>query len=51
MVIDLLNAASAWEAELPPHQRYGRRALLAALALQGFRRMGAAGFEPATSRV
>jgi integrase len=35
MVVDLLEAASHWEAELPAHQRYGRRALLAALTLAG----------------
>lgn len=35
MVIDLLNAAGSWEAELPPHQHYGRRAFLATLCLAG----------------
>lgn len=35
MVADLLDVAAAWEAELPPHQRYGRRALLALLCLGG----------------
>jgi len=35
MVVDLLDAAGAWEAGLPEHQRYGRRALLAMLALAG----------------
>ena len=35
MVRDLLDAAGAWEAELPKHQRYGRRALLALLCLAG----------------
>ncbi len=35
MVLDLLDAAGAWEAELPEHQRYGRRALLAQLCLAG----------------
>jgi integrase len=35
MVIDLLNAAGEWERELPPHQRNGRRALLATLCLAG----------------
>jgi len=35
MVIDLLQAAGEWEAELPPHQRYGRRTLIASLTLAG----------------
>jgi integrase len=35
MVLDLLDAAGEWEAELPPHQHYGRRALLALLCLGG----------------
>jgi integrase len=35
MVVDLLEAAGAWERELPEHQRYGRRAFLAALCLSG----------------
>jgi integrase len=35
MVIDLLDEAGAWEAELPRHQRYGRRALLALMLLSG----------------
>lgn len=35
MVVDLLDAAGAWEREVPPHQRYGRRALLATLCLAG----------------
>jgi integrase len=35
MVVDLLDTAGAWEAGLPRHQRYGRRALLAALCLAG----------------
>lgn len=34
-VIDLLDVAGEWERELPPHQQYGRRALLAALCLAG----------------
>ena len=34
-VVDLLDVAGAWERELPPHQQYGRRALLAALCLAG----------------
>lgn len=37
MVVDLLDAAGKWERELPPHQRYGRRAFLAGLTLGGFR--------------
>lgn len=37
MVVDLLAAASDWEADLPANQRYGRRAVLAALCLGGFR--------------
>jgi integrase len=35
MVRDLLDAAGEWERALPPHQRYGRRALLATLCLAG----------------
>lgn len=35
MVIDLLDAAGEWERELRPHQRYGRRAVLALLCLAG----------------
>lgn len=35
MVRDLLDAAGTWEAEVPEHQRYGRRALLALLCLAG----------------
>jgi integrase len=35
MVVDLLDAAGAWERDLPEHQRYGRRALLATLCLSG----------------
>lgn len=35
MVVDLLEAAGAWERELPEHQRYGRRAFLATLCLAG----------------
>jgi integrase len=35
MVVDLLDAAGGWEAGLPPHQRVGRRALLALLCLAG----------------
>jgi integrase len=35
MVVDLLDAAGEWEASLPPHQRVGRRALLALLCLGG----------------
>jgi integrase len=35
MVIDLLEVAGEWEAELPEHQRYGRRAFLALLCLGG----------------
>src|SRR5918995_3988151 len=35
MVVDLLDAAGAWERELPQHQRYGRRAFLATLCLAG----------------
>ena len=35
MVRDLLDAAGSWEASLPEHQRYGRRALLALLCLAG----------------
>jgi integrase len=34
-VIDLLDVAGEWERELPPHQQYGRRALLATLCLAG----------------
>ena len=34
-VIDLLDVAGEWESGLPPHQQYGRRALLAALCLAG----------------
>jgi integrase len=35
MVLDLIEEAGKWEAELAPHQRYGRRALVAALVLCG----------------
>jgi integrase len=35
MVIDLLDVAGEWEAALPLHQRYGRRALLALMLLSG----------------
>jgi integrase len=35
MVRDLLDAAGEWEADVPAHQRYGRRALLALLCLAG----------------
>jgi integrase len=35
MVVDLLDAAGDWEREVPPHQRYGRRAVLALLCLAG----------------
>ncbi len=35
MVVDLLDVAGAWERELGEHQRYGRRAVLATLALGG----------------
>ena len=35
MVVDLLDVAGEWEAELPGHQRYGRRHLLAVLCLAG----------------
>jgi integrase len=35
MVVDMLDAAGDWEAELLEHQRYGRRALLALLLLSG----------------
>jgi integrase len=35
MVIDLLDAAGAWERDVPEHQRYGRRAFLATLCLAG----------------
>jgi integrase len=35
MVVDVLDAAGAWERELPEHQRYGRRAFLATLCLSG----------------
>ena len=34
-VVDLLEVAGEWEPELPPHQQYGRRALLATLCLAG----------------
>ena len=34
-VVDLLDVAGGWERGLPPHQQYGRRALLAALCLAG----------------
>jgi integrase len=37
MARDLLDEAGAWEAALPLHQRYGRRALLALLTLGGLR--------------
>jgi integrase len=35
MVVDVLDAAGAWERELPEHQRYGRCAFLATLCLSG----------------
>lgn len=35
MVLDVLELAREWEAGLPEHQRYGRRALLALLCLAG----------------
>jgi integrase len=35
MVVDLLDVAGEWERQLPAHQRYGRRAFLAALCLAG----------------
>lgn len=35
MVVDLLDVAGEWEADLPEHQRYGRRSLLALLCLAG----------------
>lgn len=35
MVVDLLDVAGEWEASLPMHQRYGRRALLATLCIAG----------------
>jgi integrase len=35
MVVDMLEAADEWEREVPPHQRYGRRPLLALLCLGG----------------
>jgi hypothetical protein len=35
MVVDLLDVAGEWEASLPEHQRYGRRALLATLSIAG----------------
>lgn len=35
MVVDMLDVAGEWEDSLPPHQRYGRRALLATLCLAG----------------
>src|SRR5207249_1868216 len=35
MVIDLLDVAGEWERDVPPHQRYGRRAFLALLCLGG----------------
>ncbi len=35
MVVDMLDIAGDWEAELPPHQRYGRRELLALLCMGG----------------
>lgn len=34
-VIDLLDVAGEWERQLPAHQQYGRRALLATLCLAG----------------
>ena len=34
-VVDLLDVAGEWERELPQHQQYGRRALLATLCLAG----------------
>lgn len=42
MVLDLLEAAGEWEREVPPHQRYGRRHLLALLCLSGGARISAA---------
>ena len=35
MVVDLLDDAGDWEAGLPAHQHYGRRALLATLCIAG----------------
>lgn len=35
MVVDMLDIAGEWEADLPPHQRYGRRAFLALLCVGG----------------
>ncbi len=35
MVVDILDEAQAWEQDLPAHQRYGRRAVLATLCLAG----------------
>lgn len=35
MVLDLIEEAGKWEAEVPPHQRYGRRSLVATLVLCG----------------
>lgn len=35
MVVDLIEEAGKWESEVPPHQRYGRRQLVAALVLCG----------------
>lgn len=37
MIVDLLDAAGAWESDLPRNQRFGRRALLAVLTLAGTR--------------
>ena len=34
-VVDLLDVAGEWQRALPPHQQYGRRALLATLCLAG----------------
>lgn len=35
MVVDLIDVAGEWEASLPEHQRYGRRALLALMCTSG----------------
>jgi integrase len=35
MVVDLLDVAEEWERNVPPYQRYGRRAFLATLCLAG----------------
>lgn len=36
-LVALLDAAGAWEAKLPEHQRYGRRQVIATLAIAGLR--------------